>query len=170
MNGGRSDRKLRIAFLFRILNVVQRWELWPGRWRAPLLSLMGIRIGTRSFVNWGVSFGGRHLTLGEGVFINQRVLIDAAARVEIQDGVHVAPGVMILTSTHEIGHSGQRAGAPLAKPVILGAGCWIGAQAIILPGVSVAPGCIIAAGAIVTRDTAPDGLYAGNPARRLRDL
>ncbi|WP_447643573.1 acyltransferase [Nocardioides zeae] len=52
----------------------------------------------------------------------------------------------------------------------IGNGAWIGARALILPGVSVSEGCVIAAGAVVNRNTEPHGLYAGVPARRIRDL
>ena len=47
---------------------------------------------------------------------------------------------------------------------------WLGARVVVLPGVQVAPGCIVGAGAVVTRDTEPDGVYVGVPARRIRDL
>jgi maltose O-acetyltransferase len=56
------------------------------------------------------------------------------------------------------------------KPVTVGDGCWLGACCIILPGVAIASGCIIAAGAVVSKSTEENGLYAGVPARRIRSL
>jgi maltose O-acetyltransferase len=82
----------------------------------------------------------------------------------------IGPRAMVLTSTHAVGGPGRRGGDSEYRPVTIGDGCWIGAGAIVLPGTTVAEGCVIAAGAVVASDTAPQGLYAGTPARRLRDL
>ena len=49
-------------------------------------------------------------------------------------------------------------------------GCWICAGCTILPGVTIGEGCVIAAGSVVNKDCAPDGLYAGVPAKRIKDL
>ncbi|WP_367316728.1 DapH/DapD/GlmU-related protein [Agreia sp. PsM10] len=76
----------------------------------------------------------------------------------------------LITSSHGLGPSERRAGPSESKPLSIGPGCWIGSGAVILPGVTVAPGCIVGAGAVVSRDTRPDGLYAGIPARRIKDL
>jgi maltose O-acetyltransferase len=54
--------------------------------------------------------------------------------------------------------------------VSVGNGSWLGTGVTVLPGVTIGEGCVIAAGAVVTADCAPDGLYAGVPARRIRDL
>ncbi|MFW6772738.1 DapH/DapD/GlmU-related protein [Nocardioides sp. CPCC 205120] len=90
--------------------------------------------------------------------------------VSIGDRVYLGPQVLIGTSTHAVGPTEQRAGSYSGAPVSIADGCWVGARAVILPGVTVARGCVIAAGSIVTRDTLPDGLYAGVPATRVRDL
>jgi acetyltransferase-like isoleucine patch superfamily enzyme len=75
-----------------------------------------------------------------------------------------------VTSTHEPGDHFNRRGAYTTEPVTIGAGCWIGSRALILPGVNIADGCTIGAGSVVTRDCEADGFYAGVPARRVKDL
>jgi maltose O-acetyltransferase len=75
-----------------------------------------------------------------------------------------------VSSTHEIGAPDRRAGTDVGKPVTVGDGCWIGARAVILPGVAVGDGCISAAGAVVTRDCQANGLCAGIPAKLIRHL
>uniref|UniRef100_UPI0035CBD425 acyltransferase n=1 Tax=uncultured Sphingomonas sp. TaxID=158754 RepID=UPI0035CBD425 len=77
---------------------------------------------------------------------------------------------MFLTASHVIGGAESRAGADVAKPITIENGCWIGANATVLPGVQIAQGCVIAAGSIVTRDTDPHGIYGGVPASRIKDL
>ena len=55
------------------------------------------------------------------------------------------------------------------KPIYIGNDVWIGHRVTILPGVHIADGCIIGAGAVVTKDTEAYGVYAGNPAKRVKE-
>lgn len=82
----------------------------------------------------------------------------------------MGPRSMIITAKHSIGGPEMRAGGGRPEPVVIGDGTWIGAGAIILPGLNVGAGCIIASSAVVTKDCEPNGLYAGVPARRIRDV
>jgi acetyltransferase-like isoleucine patch superfamily enzyme len=84
--------------------------------------------------------------------------------------VAVGPGVYFITGTHRIGSHTQRAGPVIAAPIRVGDGVWIGARAILLPGVTVGAGAIVAAGAVVTRDVPADTLVAGVPAQVKRSL
>ena len=79
-------------------------------------------------------------------------------------------GVMFVTSSHRIGMPGRRAGPLQHQPIKVEDGAWIGAGAMILPGCTVAQGCVVAAGAVVIRSCEPNGLYAGVPAKRIKDL
>jgi maltose O-acetyltransferase len=85
--------------------------------------------------------------------------------VTIGDGTQVGPGVQILTADHPRDQVQRRAGLKLGRPVHIGANVWIGAAAIILPGVAVADDAIIGAGAVVTRDVRPGATVVGNPAK-----
>ena len=106
--------------------------------------------------------------IGPWCFLNRRVEVEAGA--VLGSNVSLAPDVKVYTYTHELGPAQQRAGALVHRPVTIGDGCWLGTNAVVMPGVTIAPGCVIGAGAIVTKDTEPNGLYAGVPARRVRDL
>ncbi|WP_424977190.1 acyltransferase [Labedella endophytica] len=64
----------------------------------------------------------------------------------------------------------RRASKSLSLAVTIATGVWIGSGATVLPGLSVGQGCMIAAGSVVTRDCEDNGLYAGVPARRIREL
>jgi maltose O-acetyltransferase len=108
--------------------------------------------------------------IGPGALVNYGCHVENVARVEIGARTALGMFVRILTSTHAVGGHEARAGAWSVHPVTIGAGCWIGASAVILPGVTVGDGCVVAAGAVVRDDCAPDGLYAGVPARRVADL
>jgi maltose O-acetyltransferase len=139
--------------------------------RVFLLRMAGMKAGAECRIFEGVYCGSpRRLTLGDRVFINARCFLDGCDRIQIESNVYLAMNVSLITSTHSIGPSTCRAGAQILAPVSIKKGCWIGANSTILPGVAVAQGCIVAAGSVVTKDTDPDGLYAGVPARRIRDL
>ncbi|MGD9753769.1 MAG: acyltransferase [Acidimicrobiia bacterium] len=77
---------------------------------------------------------------------------------------------MIVTSDHQLGDSYRRAGPLAAEEVTIEDGCWIGARVTVLPGSSIGAGSVVAAGAVVRGALAPNGLYAGVPARLVRPL
>jgi acetyltransferase-like isoleucine patch superfamily enzyme len=110
------------------------------------------------------------LRAGPGVFVNRDCLLEASAGIDIGQGTAIGPNVTILTLTHDISGGYPRAGKLRAEPVSIGREVWIGASATILPGAMIGDGCVIAAGALVRGQLARDGLYAGVPARRIRDL
>lgn len=140
----------------------------PRKARWLLLRAAGIRtaawnIGPRCF------FSG-DITIGRGTFINRECVLDGFAPVRIGERCAIGMRAMLVTSSHRIGTCERRAGDLEPAPITVGDGCWIGAGAVLLPGVTVGPGCVIASGAVVTHDCTSDGLYAGVPARRIRDL
>jgi acetyltransferase-like isoleucine patch superfamily enzyme len=140
--------------------------VFPQRVRDRLYRMLGVsaRIGPSvSFARWQTTFG-------EGCYIGPHCYFEDNAPVSLGSRVWLAPGCRLLTATHEIGPPSQRAGTWRAEEIELGDGAWLGAGAIVLPGVRVGAGCVIAAGAVVTTDCEPNGLYAGVPAVRKRDL
>jgi acetyltransferase-like isoleucine patch superfamily enzyme len=153
-----------------MINALQASALIPRLLRGALLRLWGVRLGSLRTVGPACWFGGRNVEIGRGSYVNFGCVFDNLAPIQIGRRCHLGMRTMLVTSTHEPGPWYGRAGAPKGRPVTVGDGCWIGAGAIIVPGVTVGDGCVIGAGAVVTQDCAPHGLYAGNPAHRVRDL
>jgi len=152
-----------------VLNVIPSSMLIPTVvrfliYRAAGMDVRTFKIYPRCF------FGGNKVSIGKGTFVSYGCFFDAVAPIRIGQRCAIANEVCFLTSTHLIGNAEARAGERLARPVWIGDGCWIGARATFLPGVSVGDGCVIAAGAVVTQDCKPDGLYAGIPAKLIRNL
>jgi acetyltransferase-like isoleucine patch superfamily enzyme len=152
------------------VNLIAMSPLVTDSARKRLLRKWGLTIGRRASISPGCYFGGADIAIGDHVRLNRGVYVDVNAPVAIGNGCHLAMECVIITSTHRIGPAACRAGEEIARPVTIGAGCWIGARAMILAGTTIGSGCIIAAGALVTSDCAPNGLYVGAPARRSRDL
>jgi maltose O-acetyltransferase len=145
------------------------WLTMPVRHR--VLRWCGVRLGDFIYINAGVRFISPDVVIGPHSLVNHGCVIDSGwAPIEIGAYVFIAPNVTLETATHEIGPARQRAGDERGLPVRIGDGCWLGIGCTILPGVTVGAGCMVAAGAVVVRDCDSHGLYAGVPARRLRDL
>jgi acetyltransferase-like isoleucine patch superfamily enzyme len=139
--------------------------------RMAILRWAGMKTGEDCCIFEGTYVGyPRHVKLGNGVFINAGCSLDDSAEINIGTNVYIAAGVRILTGSHAIGERTCRAGKHRQAPVTIKLGCWIGTASLILPGITIAEGCVVAAGSVVTKDTEPHGLYAGMPAKRLRDL
>jgi maltose O-acetyltransferase len=108
---------------------------------------------------------GRNLHLADRVYMNTGCVILDTAPVHVGARTMFGPGVHIYCADHHRGREERLRGLERALPVTIGAEVWIGGGAIILPGVTICEGAIIGAGAVVTRDVAPDGRVAGVPAR-----
>jgi acetyltransferase-like isoleucine patch superfamily enzyme len=110
------------------------------------------------------------LVVGRRSFVNHQCYFDTSAAVTIGMDCAVGPRVCFITSGHAIGPSQRRAGPGISAPITVEDGCWIGAGAVLLPGVTIGRGSIVAAGAVVNRDVAPNSLVGGVPARILKGL
>lgn len=152
------------------------WALPPTRLfgvRRFLLGLSGVVVADDTcFCGRGWIFGRGRLEIGSGTWLSPGVIIHSHrdAPIHIRERCDIGPGVEIVTGGHEVGPSERRAGQGTAEAIVIEAGCWIGARALILGGVTVGAGSIVAAGAVVTDDVAPNTLVAGVPARKKRDL
>jgi acetyltransferase-like isoleucine patch superfamily enzyme len=142
------------------------------RLRRLLLNCAGAHIGNVGIMHGG-TYGGSlsGLRIGDGTYINTGVSLHPTGGISIGTNVALGPGVSIFTGTHDIGPATRRAvSPPHFQPVVIGDGCWLGANVVVHPGITIGPGCVIASGSIVTADCAPNGLYAGAPAVRKREL
>ncbi len=100
------------------------------------------------------------LSLGSG-FMNEGVQVTCASRIEIGNGCVIARDVIIRDYD---GHAIEQPGFEIAKPIVIGKHVWIGNRAMILKGVTIGDGAIIAAGAVVTSDVPDECVVAGVPA------
>ncbi|HEX3029888.1 MAG TPA: DapH/DapD/GlmU-related protein [Clostridia bacterium] len=127
-------------------------------------------IGKNVNIEHGAFFAsGRDIEIGDnsGLGINCRV----SGPLKIGRDVMMGPDVMIYTQGHNFSRTDipmNRQGNTEKRPVEIGDDVWIGARAVLLPGVKVGDGAVIAAGAIVTKEVAPYTIVGGNPARVIK--
>lgn len=108
---------------------------------------------------------GCHVHVAEGVFVNFGCVILDVCEVRIGARTQIGPYVQLLAADHPRDPSIRATGRENGAPVTIGADCWIGGGAVVLPGVTVGKGATIGANAVVTRDVAPGATVVGIPAR-----
>ena len=148
--------------------------------RQKILIELFDRIGKGTFIQGPMQIHyGCHTTIGEDCFLNFNLTIQDDARVSIGDRCNFGPNVTIVTPLHPMIAQERRSvmcedGAErrlcYAKPVAIGHDCWLGANVVVCPGVTIGDNCVIGAGSVVTHDI-PDGTFAaGVPARVIRTI
>ncbi|MEQ9763378.1 DapH/DapD/GlmU-related protein [Streptococcus sp. ZJ151] len=111
---------------------------------------------------------GRHISFGKHVYVNMDVFMTDLGGITIEDDVLIAPRAKILTVNHPLKPSDRH--KLELKSVTLKRNCWIGADATIMPGVTVGENAVVAAGALVTKNVPDNTLVAGIPARVIKQL
>ncbi len=125
--------------------------------------LTGIVIGAGSTIHMGARFyNPLNITLGEDTIIGENAVLDGRAKLTIGDHVDIATGVMIYNSQHDIESNDFHA---ISEQVVIDDYVFIGPRAIILPGIKIGKGAVVAAGAVVTKDVGPFEIVGGVPAK-----
>lgn len=140
----------------------------PRIGRFALYRLAGLRIRTPDIYCGCTFVGTEPLEIGPLTFVNRNCYFESIAPITIGASSAIGMEVLIITSTHEFDAAGRFSETASGGPVRIGDRCWIGARAMILPGVTVGDDVVVAAGAVVTKDLPSGGLYAGVPARFIR--
>ncbi len=140
--------------------------------RLAMYRMAGVRIGQRSSFHWRARFFSPwNLRIGRNTIIGNDSMLDARNGITIGDNVSLSMGVWIWTMEHDPQDPwyGVKGG-----PVVIEDYAWISCRAVILPGVTIGKGAVVAAGAVVTRDVPPYTIVGGTPAKvigeRNRDL
>lgn len=146
-------------------------EFWGGAGRYFREFLVKGFTGSKSnnlYINKDAEIS-RFITIGNNSGIGTRSVIGRGT--SIGDNVMMGPECMIFTRNHEFARVDipmNQQGMKEFEPVSIGNDVWIGARVTILPGVHIADGCIIGAGAVVTKDVPEYAMVGGNPARVLK--
>lgn len=146
-----------------------RWAgLVPSHcFRRLVYQLAGIKLGKGSTIHmWANFFQPKNIKIGNDTIVGDHCFLDGRAKLEIGDHVAIASQVLIYNSQHLVDDPEFRA---VEKPVEIADYVFIGPRAIILPGVRVGRGAVVAAGAVVSKDVAPGKIVGGVPAREIRD-
>ena len=140
--------------------------------REALLREMFAEIGPGCYIepplhaNWA----GKHVHFGKNIYVNFNLTLVDDTHIYVGDGVMFGPNVTVCTGTHPVHPELRARQAQYNLPVHIGDNVWVGAGAVILPGVTIGEGSVIGAGAVVTRDIPANVVAAGVPCRVLRPI
>ena len=143
-----------------------------GEKRTALLREMFAEIGEGCYIepplhaNWG----GHHVHFGRGVYANFNLTMVDDTHIYVGDYTMFAPNVTLATGTHPVEPSLREKGYQYNLPINIGKCCWIGAGAVILPGVTIGDNTVVGAGSVVTRDLPANVVAFGNPCRVVREI
>lgn len=162
--------KLILYYLF-ISRLPNSW--WPGGRlynRLRIACLRGIiSIGSNTKIQRSVYVGnGNHIGIGNNCLINELVRLD---NVSIGNNVMIARESIVLGKMHESADPNipmTSQGVKDVQRTIIEDDVWLGLRVVVMPGVHIRTGCIIAAGGVVTKDTEPFGIYGGVPAKLIK--
>jgi len=160
----RTDfRLMTIDFL---VNAILGSDLVPRPLRYAGYRALGMPTATANILP-GLRMSGsrRRVSVGSGTFVNRGCFFEAVAEISIGRECQIGPEVMILTSHHERTAGGQISRTAVPRAVRIGDRVWLGARALVVPGVIIGDDVAIGAGAVVTSDCLDPGVYAGVPAR-----
>ncbi len=116
------------------------------------------------------NYGGAHAHFGSFIYANYNLTLVDDGDIYIGDHVMIGPNVVIATAAHPIDPELRALGLQYNKEVRIGENAWIGAGAVILPGVTIGKNAVIGAGSVVTKDIPENCVAVGNPCRVLREV
>jgi len=125
--------------------------------------IQDVTVFTPLYINYG-----KHISIGKNVFINFDCTFLALGGITIEDDVLIGPKVSFITESHPLDPE-QRKGL-IGKPIHIKKNAWIGANAMILPGVIIGENAIVAAGAVVSKDVPDNTIVGGIPAKFIKNV
>lgn len=140
--------------------------------RTEMLKEMFAEIGVGCYIepplhaNWG----GKHVHFGKNVYANFGLTLVDDTHIYVGDYTMFAPNVVVATAGHPILPELREKAYQYNFSVHIGRNCWIGAGALIMPGVTIGDNTVIGAGSVVTRDIPSNYVAYGNPCRVIREI
>ena len=143
-----------------------------GLLRKKLLKEMFAEIGEGCYIEppFHANWGGKHVHFGINVYANFNLTLVDDGDIYVGDRTKFGPNVVVATASHPVNPSLRKFGYQYNAPIHIGKNCWIGAGALILPGVTIGDNTVIGAGSVVTKDVPSDVVAFGNPCRLIRDI
>lgn len=140
--------------------------------RNAMLKEMFAEIGEGCYIEppFHANFGGKHVHFGKNIYANFNLTLVDDTHIYVGDYTMFGPNVTVATAGHPILPELRQKGYQYNAPVHIGTNCWIGAGAVIVPGITIGDNVVIGAGSIVTKNIPSNTVAVGNPCRVLREV
>ena len=140
--------------------------------RDAMLREMFAEIGEGCYIepplhaNWG----GRFVHFGAHIYANFGLTLVDDTHIYVGDYTQFGPNAVLATAGHPLDPALRERGLQFNAPIRIGRNCWIGAGALIMPGVTIGDNVVVGAGSVVTHDLPPNVIAVGNPCRVVREV
>ena len=140
--------------------------------RAEMLKEMFAEIGEGCYIEppFHANFGGAHVHFGKHIYANFNLTLVDDTHIYVGDNTMFGPNVTVATAGHPILPELRVKEYQYNFPVRIGKNCWIGAGAVIVPGITIGDNVVVGAGSVVTKDLPSNVVAVGNPCRVLREI
>jgi galactoside O-acetyltransferase len=140
--------------------------------REALLREMLAELGEGCYIEppFHANWGGKHVHFGDHVYCNFNFTAVDDTHIYVGDYTQFGPNVTLATAGHPIDPGKRQQGYQYNRPIHIGKNCWLGAGAVVLPGVTIGDNTVIGAGSVVTKDIPANVVAVGNPCRVIRKL
>ena len=162
------DKGVRYFILFLINHFFLGTHFYSTK-RWLLNRIKNVTVGEGTAIVGPIVFYGS-LQIGKHTFIGRDFNVEGNGQVIIGDQCDIAPHVCLITGSHIIGYNNRRAGKGFSGGITIQNGCWICANVSLLPNVNIGNGTVIGACSLVNKDVTDNCLFAGVPARLIKQL
>lgn len=147
--------------------LIHSWLVPISSVKCTILRLFGARVGKGVVIKPRVNIKYPwYLVIGDYVWIGEGVWIDNLTWVNLESNVCISQDAYLVTGNHD--YNDPCFGLTIGE-IVIKKGGWVGARAIICPGVRLGRESVLTVAGVLTKDAAPNGIYRGNPAERVRD-
>ena len=140
--------------------------------KTALLKEMFAELGEDCYIEtpFHANWGGRHVHFGSNIYANFNLTLVDDTHIYVGDFTQFGPNVVLATAGHPIDPELRERYYQYNAPVRIGRNCWLGANVVVVPGVTIGDNVVVGAGSVVTKDLPSNVVAVGNPCRILREV
>lgn len=140
--------------------------------KTALLKEMFAEIGEDCYIEtpFHANWGGRHVHFGKKIYANFNLTMVDDTHIYVGDYCQIGPNVVLATAGHPICPELRERAYQYNAPIRIGRNCWLGANVVVVPGVTIGDNVVVGAGSVVTRDLPDNVVAVGNPCKILREV